>query len=79
VVFHAGEVCEGFEGGCEGFFVGLGDFGAEFEEDFFCEFLSCFFEYKVGFEVWCWCGCLPMWMTVMVVGGGFSFRMLRVF
>lgn len=53
VVFHAGEVLEGFEAGCEGFFVGLGDFGAEFEEDLVGEFLFSFFsKWDVGGACW---------------------------
>jgi hypothetical protein len=48
VVFDAGEVFEGFELGCELVFVGLGDFGAEFEEDLVCEFWLGFF----GNEMW---------------------------
>jgi hypothetical protein len=75
VVFDAGEVFEGFELGCELVFVGLGDFGAEFEEDLVCEFWLVFLEMRCGWSLLV-VRYLPMWMTVMVVGG--SFRMLQV-
>jgi hypothetical protein len=72
VVFDAGEVFEGFELGCEVVFVGLGNFGAEFEEDLGGWWCVSFFFVRIQCEwnlvlVWC----LPMWMTVMVVGGSF--------
>ena len=54
LVFDAGEVLEGFELGCEVVLVGLGDFGAEFEEDlggWWCVSFSFCFEYNVS-GVW---------------------------
>jgi hypothetical protein len=57
VVFDAGEVFEGFELGCEVVFVGLGNFGAEFEEDlggWWCVSFFFLFECNVS-GVWCWC------------------------